>query len=95
MWDQSQAFFHVVPIALRLAPTPDDSFSSLESVTLIALSCDPKLSGQQTTKHNGLYPLLSVLLTVPPFVERFQQRDDPCRVGFYTLAFLSFFLRIL
>ena len=97
MWDQSQAFFHVVPIALRLAPTPDDSFSGLESVTLIALSCDPKLSpaGQQTEKHDGLYPLLSILLTMPPFVERFQQRDDPCHVGFYALAFLFFFLQIL
>ena len=51
-------------------------------------------AGQQTAKHDGLYPLLSVLLTVPPFVERFQQRDDPCRVGFYALAFLSFFLHI-
>ena len=28
---------------------------------------------------------------VPPFVERFQQRDDLYRVGFYALAFLSFF----
>ena len=36
---------------------------------------------------NGL--LLSLLLTVPPFVELFQQRDDPCGIGFYTLAFLS------
>ena len=70
----------------------EDLFSGLKSLTLIALSCEPKLSptGQQTAKHNGLYPLLSVL---PPFVERFQQRDDPCRVGFYALAFLSF-LRI-
>ena len=42
----------------------DDSFSGLESLTLIALSCTPKLSpaGQQTTKHDGLYPLLSVSL---------------------------------
>ena len=74
----------------------DDSFSGLESLTLIALSCNPKLSpaGQQTAKHDWLYPLHSVLLTVPPFVERFQQRDDPCRVDFYALAFLSFFLRI-
>ena len=71
----------------------DNSFSSLESLTLIALSCNPKFSpaGQQTTKHDGLYPLLSVSLTVLPFVERFQQRDDPGRVGFYALAFLSFF----
>ena len=68
----------------------DNSFSGLESLTLIALSCNPKLSpaGQQTAKHDGLYPLLSVSLTVPPFVERFQQRNDPCRVGFYALAFL-------
>ena len=60
---------------------------------LIALSCDPKLSstGQQTAKHYGLYPLLSISLTVPPFVEHFQQRNGPCRVGFYALAFLSFF----
>ena len=51
---------------------------------LIALPCDPKLSpvGQQTAKHDVLYPLLSVSLTVPPYVERFQQRDDPCRGGF-------------
>ena len=44
----------------------DDSFSDLESLTLIALSCNPKLSptGQHTAKHNGLYPLLSVSLTV-------------------------------
>ena len=49
----------------------DDSFSGLESLTLIALSCNPKLSpaGQLTAKHDGLYPLLSVSLTVPPFVE--------------------------
>ena len=93
---QSQAFFDVVYIALRLAPIRDDSFSGLESLTLIALFCDPKLSpaGQQTAKHNGLYPLLSISLTVLPFVEHFQQRDDPCRIGFYVLAFLSFFLRI-
>ena len=52
-----------------------------------------KLIALQTAKHDGLYPLLSVSLTVPPFVERFQQRDDLCRVGFYALAFLSF-LRI-
>ena len=37
--------------------------------------------------------LLSVLLTVPPFVERFQQHDDPCRIGFYALAFISFVLQ--
>ena len=44
----------------------DNSFSGLESLTLIALSCNPKLSlvGQQTAKHDGLYPLLSVSLTV-------------------------------
>ena len=40
----------------------------------------------QTAKHDGLYPLLSISLTVPPFVEHFQQRDDPCRIGFYALA---------
>ena len=58
---------------------------------LIALSCNPKLSpaGQQTAKHDGIYPLLSVSLTVPPFVECFQQHDDPCPVGFYAIAFLS------
>ena len=62
------------------------------SLRLIALSRNPKLSptGQQTAKHDGLYPLLSVLLTVPPFVEHFQQCDNPCHVGFYALAFLSF-----
>ena len=38
--------------------------------------------------------ILSVSLTAPPFVERFQQRDDPRRVDFYASAFLSFFLRI-
>ena len=54
-------------IALKLVPTRDDSYSGLESLMLIVLSCNPKLS----------------------FVERFQQRDDPCRVGFYALAFLS------
>ena len=54
-----------------------------------------KLATLVQLKHDlGLYPLLSILLTVPPFVERFQQRDDPCRVGFYALAFLSFFIRI-
>ena len=39
----------------------DDSFSGLESLTLIALPCNPKLSptGQQTAKHDGLYPLYS------------------------------------
>ena len=81
----------VVSIALRLAPTRDDSFSGLESLTLIALSCNQKLSlaGQQTAKHDGLYPLLSVSLTVPPFVEHFQQRDDPCHVGFYAFNSLS------
>ena len=49
-------FFDVVSIALRLAPTRDTSFSGLESLTLIALSYDPKLSpaGQQTAKHDGL-----------------------------------------
>ena len=49
-----------------------------------------KLIALQTAKHDGFYPLLPVSLTVPPFVERFQQRDDPCHVGFYALAFLSF-----
>ena len=46
-----------------------------------ALSCNPKPSpaGQQTAKHDWLYPFLSVSLTVPPFVERFQQRDDLSR----------------
>jgi len=65
-----------VSFAARSSYARDDSFSGLESLTLIALSCDPKLfpAGQQTAKHNGLYPLLSVSLTVPPFVERFQQR---------------------
>ena len=87
----SQAFFDVVSIALRLAPTREDSFSGLESLTLIGLSCSPNLSlaGQQTAKHDGLYPLLSVSSTVPPFVEHFQQRDDPCRVGFYAFNSLS------
>ena len=58
----SQAYFDVVSIALRLAPTWDDLFSGLNSVTLITLSCDPKLSpaGQQTAKHDGLYPLLTL-----------------------------------
>ena len=56
-----QAFFDVVSIALRLTPTRDDSFSGLESLTLIALPCDQKLSpvGQQTVKHDGLFILLS------------------------------------
>ena len=80
-----------VSFAVRGSYARHDSFSGLESLTLIALSCDPKLfpAGQQTAKHDGLYPLLSVSLTVPPFVERFQQRDDSCRVGFYALAFFS------
>ena len=70
-------FFDAVSVALRLAPTRNDSFSGLKSVTLIALSCDSKLSpaGQLTAKHDGLYLLLFVSLSVPPFVERFQQRD--------------------
>ena len=48
--------FDVVSIALRLAPTRDDSFSGLESLTLITLPYDPKLSpaGQQTTKETEL-----------------------------------------
>ena len=51
-----------------------------------------KLIALQTAKHDGFYPLLFISLTVPPFVECFQQRDDSCRVGFYALAFLSFLL---
>ena len=65
---------------------------SLESLVSGVFDANHQLNsptGQQIAKHNGLYPLLSVSLTVPPFVERFQQRDDPCH-GFYTLAFLSF-----
>ena len=91
---RSQAFSEVVSIALRLAPTRDDSFFGLESLTLIVLSCDRKLSpaGQQTTKHDGLYPLLSISLTMPSFVEHFQQCDDPCRIGFYTFNSLSLLL---
>ena len=44
----------------------DDSFPGLESLTLIALSCNPKLApaGQHTAKHDGLCPLLSVSLMV-------------------------------
>ena len=55
----SQAFFDVVSIVLKFAPTRDDSFSGLESLTLISLSCSPKLSpaGKQTVKHDELYPL--------------------------------------
>ena len=106
VWDQnslsygvrSQAFFDVVSIALKLAPTRDDSFSGLESLTLIALSCDPKLSpaGQQITKHDGLYPFNTLrLVNCASFCwALLQQRNDPCRIGFYTLAFLSFFLQI-
>ena len=80
----------------HLLESGDGSFSVLESLTLIALSCNPKLplAGQQTAKYDGLYLLLSVSLTMPSFVERFQQRDGPCRVSFYALAFLSFFLGI-
>ena len=59
------------------------AYSVWESHKLIAL---------QTAKHDGFYPLLSVSLTVPPFVESFQQRDDPCRVGFYAFAFTPIFL---
>ena len=75
LWDQnylsygirSRAFFDEVSIIWAKAwakalPTRDDSFSGLESLTLIALS-----------------------LTMPPFVERFQQRDDPCLIDFYAL----------
>ena len=63
--------------AARGSYARDDSFSGLGSLTLIALSCDPILfpAGQQTVKHDRLYPLLSVSLTVPPFVECFQQRQ--------------------
>ena len=62
---------------------------------LIALSSGPRSSPaqQQTAKHDELYPLLSVSLIVSPFAERFQQRDDPYRVGFYASVFL-FFLRV-
>ena len=35
------------------------------------------LAEQQTTKHNGLYLLLSVSLTVPPFVEPFSRATIP------------------
>jgi len=49
-----------------------------------------KLIALQTAKHDGLYLLLSVSLAVPPF----QQRYNPCRIDFYTLAFLFFFLLI-
>jgi len=84
----------VVSIALRLTPTRDDLFSGLKSLTPIALHCDPKLSpAGQTAKHDGLYPLLSVSLTVPPFVERFQQCDNPCRVVFYALFHESYIFR--
>ena len=88
LWSMESGLFDVVFIMLR--PTRDDLFSGLESLTLIALLCDPKLNpaGQQTTKHDGLYSLLSVLLTMPPIVERFQQCDDPYCIGFYALAFL-------
>ena len=57
----------LMSIALKLIPTRDDSYSGLESLTLIALSYNPK----------------------PSFVEHLQQCDDPCRVGFYALAFLQ------
>ena len=62
LWSVESGLFDVVSIALRLAPTRDDSFSGLESLTLIALSYDSKLSpsGQQIAKHDGLYPLLLV-----------------------------------
>ena len=51
-----------------------------------------KLATLVQLKHDlGLYPLLSILLTVPPFVERFQQRDDPCVRWFLRLS-LSFLL---
>ena len=53
-----------------------------------------KLIALQTAKHDGLYLLLSVSLAVPPFVEPFQQRYNPCRIDFYALAFLFFFLLI-
>ena len=49
-----------------------------------------KLILLQTRSMMGSISLLSISLTVPPFVERFQHRDDPCRVGFYALPFLSF-----
>ena len=72
MWDQnslnygvqSQAFCDIVSIALRLAPTRDDSFTRLEFLTLITLSCHPKLSpaGQQTAKLDGLYPYTLCLI---------------------------------
>ena len=43
--------------------------------------CITAIASFQTAKYDGLYPLFSVSLTVPPFVEHFQQHDDPCRVG--------------
>ena len=46
---------------------------------LIALSCDPKLSpaGQQTGKHDGLYPLLTVSLTVLSLLSTFSSATIP------------------
>ena len=51
--------------------------------SIIALSCNQPNTpaGQQTAKHDGLCSLLS--LANRAFVERFKQRDDPCRVGFH------------
>ena len=84
-----------VSFALRSSLARGGPLSGQESLTLIALSSGPRSSParQQTAKHDGLYPLLSVSLTMSPFVERFQQRDDPCHVGFYASSFL-FLLRI-
>ena len=61
---RSQAFFDVVSIALKLAPARDNSFSGLESLTIIALSCNPKLSpaGHQTARHDGFYPFNTLRL---------------------------------
>ena len=89
-----QPLHATVSYASRGSLAPAGPLSGLESLTLIALSSDPRSSPaqQQTAKHDELYPLLSVSLTVS-FVERFQQRDDPYRVGFYASAFL-FFLRV-
>ena len=95
---QALESWYGVSVALFMASSPSSSpLSTRRSLLSEGFLMDShKLIALQTTKHNGLYPLLSISLTMSPFVEFFQQRNDPCCIGFYvyTLAFLSFFLLI-
>ena len=69
---------------MLIAPSPDPRFY---------FSC--MFMQQQAVKHDELYLLLSISLTVPLFVELvecFQQHDGCNRIAFYISAFLFFFL---